>query len=88
MLVLKFYLVECIGVEFKFELDSNRFELVGKKKREGNRKVGQSFLLFSVISSFLSHFFFSQLRFLGVVSQLRSLWRPTFHVFLLRFRIP
>jgi hypothetical protein len=28
MLVHKFYLVECIGVEFKFELNSNRFELV------------------------------------------------------------
>jgi hypothetical protein len=27
-------------------------------------------------------------RFLGVVSQLTSLWRPTFHVFILRFRIP
>jgi hypothetical protein len=26
MLVHKFYLVECIEVEFKFELNSNRFE--------------------------------------------------------------
>jgi hypothetical protein len=27
-------------------------------------------------------------RFLGVVSQPTSLWRPAFHVFILRFRIP
>jgi hypothetical protein len=34
MLVHEFYLVECIGVEFKFELNSNRFELVREKKRK------------------------------------------------------
>jgi hypothetical protein len=32
MLVHNFYLVECIGVEFKFDLKSNRFELVWKRK--------------------------------------------------------
>jgi hypothetical protein len=38
MLVHKFYLVECIGVEFKFELNSIRFELVWEKKREETGK--------------------------------------------------
>jgi hypothetical protein len=31
-----------------------------EKEKEGNRKVGQSFLLFSVIPSILSHSFYSQ----------------------------
>jgi hypothetical protein len=66
MLVHKFYLVECIGVEFKFELDSDRFELVGKRKGKETGKLvshsflSQSFLLFSVIPSILSHSFYSQ----------------------------
>jgi hypothetical protein len=68
MLVHEFYLVECIGVEFKFELDSNRFELVGKKEKGRKQEswsvipsilshsfYSQSFLLFSVILSILSH---------------------------------
>jgi hypothetical protein len=46
MLVHKFYLVDCIEVEFKFELNSNRFEW----KQESE----------SVILSFLSHSLFSQ----------------------------
>jgi hypothetical protein len=41
MLVHKFYLVECIEVEFKFELNSNRFEWKQESK--------------SVILSFLNH---------------------------------
>jgi hypothetical protein len=67
MLVHEFYLVECIGVEFKFELDSNRFELVGKKRKgkETGKLVSrsfysQSFLLFSIIPSILSYSFYSQ----------------------------
>jgi hypothetical protein len=45
-------LVECIGVEFKFELNSNRFELVRKKETKQESR--------SAILSFLSHSFFSQ----------------------------
>jgi hypothetical protein len=32
MLVHKFYLVECIGVEFKFDLNSNSLSGVSKRK--------------------------------------------------------
>jgi hypothetical protein len=74
MLVHKFYLVECIEVEFKFELNSNRFEW--KQESESvilsflshSRSLSilshsfysQSFLPFSVIPSILSHSFYSQ----------------------------
>jgi hypothetical protein len=67
MLVHKFYLVGCIQVEFKFELNSNRFEW----KQESESVIpsflshsflslshsfcSQSSLIFSVIPSFLSH---------------------------------
>jgi hypothetical protein len=73
MLVHKFYLVECIQVEFKFELNSNRFGW----KQESESVIlsflshslyfqlflpfSQSFLLFSVIPYILSYSFFSQL---------------------------
>jgi hypothetical protein len=68
MLVHKFYLVECIGVEFKFELNSNRLSWCGKSKggkQEGGSVIpsilshsfcSQSFLLFSVIPFFSQSF--------------------------------
>jgi hypothetical protein len=49
MLVHKFYLVECIQVEFKFELNSNRFEW-----KQESESVIPVVSLFSVIPSFLS----------------------------------
>jgi hypothetical protein len=61
MLVHKFYLVECIGVEFKFELNSNRIELFEKEtkgRKQESRSVIPSFLSHS--RSFLSHSFCSQ----------------------------
>jgi hypothetical protein len=54
MLVHKFYLVECIQVEFKFELNSNRFEW-----KQESESVIPSFLSHSRSLSFLSHSFLS-----------------------------
>jgi hypothetical protein len=54
MLVHKFYLVECIQVEFKFELNSNRFEW-----KQESESVILSFLSHSRSLSFLSHSFLS-----------------------------
>jgi hypothetical protein len=54
MLVHKFYLVECIQVEFKFELNSNRFEW-----KQESESVIPSFLSHSCSLSFLSHSFLS-----------------------------
>ena len=42
MLVHKFYLVECIGFEFKFDLNSIRFELVWKRKEDRKEKRKQN----------------------------------------------
>jgi hypothetical protein len=55
MLVHKFYLVECIQVEFKFELNSNRFEW-----KQESESVILSFLSHSRSLSFLSHSLYSQ----------------------------
>jgi hypothetical protein len=83
MLVHKFSLVECIGVEFKFEFSSNRIELVWQGKREETgRWVShsfhpQSFFLFLVILSILSHSFFSQSFFL--FSVILSFLSHSFH---------
>jgi hypothetical protein len=54
MLVHKFYLVECIQVEFKFELNSNRFEW-----KQESESVILSFLSHSRSLSILSHSFLS-----------------------------